>query len=175
MSETTEEHRQEAPEKLGFTVITVSDSRYNSLKDAGNVDDVSGKLILDTLQSEGMKAVKYTILPDNKDLIATKVSEIIKSRDSDVIILTGGTGISSTDVTIEALEGIIEKRIDGFSELFRRASYDEIGGSVMLTRVTAGVNRGVVIFAVPGSPNAVETALEIIKKELKHLVKHARE
>ncbi|MEE8358759.1 MAG: MogA/MoaB family molybdenum cofactor biosynthesis protein [Candidatus Hydrothermarchaeales archaeon] len=173
MSETTLEHKKESPEEIGFGVITVSDSRYNAQGDG--VEDVSGRLILDQLGKEGYRSVDYMILPDDRGMIADKVSGLVEREDVDVVLCTGGTGISERDVTIEALEGIIEKRIDGFGELFRRRSFEEIGASVMLTRVTAGVSKGVVIFAVPGSPNAVQTALDIISKEIKHLVKHARE
>lgn len=175
MSETTLEHKKKAPEEIGFCVITISDSRYKAQQKGGSSDDISGKLILEKLTDVGYNSLDYTILPDDKEKIAKKVSELIDTASVDVIICTGGTGISNTDVTIEALEGIIEKRIDGFGELFRKVSFDDIGASVMLTRVTAGVSRGVVIFAVPGSPNAVETSLRIMSKEIKHLVKHARE
>lgn len=173
MSETTLEHKKESPEEIGFGVVTVSDSRYNAQGDGA--EDVSGRLILDQLEKEGYRSVDYVVLPDDRGMIADKVSELVEREDVDVVICTGGTGISERDVTIEALEGIIEKRIDGFGELFRTRSYEEIGASVMLTRVTAGVSKGVVIFAVPGSPNAVQTALDIISKEIKHLVKHAKE
>ncbi|MFQ5887666.1 MAG: molybdenum cofactor biosynthesis protein B [Candidatus Hydrothermarchaeales archaeon] len=175
MSETTQEHKEKAPEEIGFGVITVSDSRYRTQKEKGNAEDISGRLILDKLAENGYRAIEYTILPDDKEMIANKVSEMVGTEGIDVVICTGGTGISSNDVTIEALDRIIEKRIDGFGELFRKASFEKIGTSVMLTRVTAGVSNEVVIFAVPGSPNAVQTALEIISKEVRHLVKHARE
>jgi len=173
MSETTLEHKKESPEEIGFGVVTVSDSRYNAHGEGA--EDISGKMILDQLKNAGYRSVDYTILPDDRRMIADKVSGLVEKKDIDVVICTGGTGISDRDVTIEALEEIIEKQIDGFGELFRRKSYEEIGASVMLTRVTAGISRGVVIFAVPGSPNAVQTALDIISKEIKHLVKHARE
>ncbi len=175
MSETTLEHKKESPEEIGFGVVTVSDSRYNAQGAGDGAEDVSGRLILDQLEKEGYRSVDYMILPDDRGMIVDKVSGLVEREDVDVVICTGGTGISERDVTIEALDGIIEKRIDGFGELFRRRSFEEIGASVMLTRVTAGVSKGVVIFAVPGSPNAVQTALDIISKEIKHLVKHARE
>ncbi|MFQ5975543.1 MAG: molybdenum cofactor biosynthesis protein B [Candidatus Hydrothermarchaeales archaeon] len=175
MSETTQEHKEKAPKEIGFGVITISDSRYKAQKEKGNAGDISGRLILDKLTEEGYKAVDYVILPDDRDMIADEVSEMVGTEGIDVVVCTGGTGITAKDVTIEALDGIIEKKIDGFGELFRKASFEKIGTSVMLTRVTAGVSKRVVIFAVPGSPDAVQTALKIISKEVKHLIKHARE
>jgi len=92
----------------------------------------------------------------------------------DVVITTGGTGISPKDVTIEAVKSIVDKELEGFGEIFRYLSYKEIGESAIITRAFAGVLNGRVIFCLPGSSKAVELGVKIIKPVLRHVVSHAR-
>jgi molybdenum cofactor biosynthesis protein B len=94
--------------------------------------------------------------------------------EAEVIISSGGTGLSPADVTIEALLPYIEKEMPGFGELFRLKSIDQIGNAMMLSRAIAGVARGKVLFCLPGSPNAVKLALELVMPELGHIIKHVK-
>jgi molybdenum cofactor biosynthesis protein B len=109
-------------------------------------------------------------------MIQQTVIKAVKSRKTDAIITTGGTGISPTDVTIEAIQPLLDKEIPGFGQLFRTISYEKIGSPAVLTRALAGTVRGKVIFCLPGSPQSVSLALEtLILPEAAHILKHARE
>jgi molybdenum cofactor biosynthesis protein B len=134
-----------------FTV-TVSDTR-------SSVNDESGKRLVEMIKEAGYTVVRHAIIKDEPKFIQDLVRNMSDENAAEAIILTGGTGISKRDNTPEALEAIFEKRIDGFGEAFRRLSWDEIGPRAILTRATAGVFNGAVIFALPGSPNAVKLGL----------------
>lgn len=176
---TTKMHKNAAPKKIRAAVVTVSDSKFDYLwSKNGTLDeteDTSGAFIIECLKKEGHDVIFYTIVPDHEGVIVSMVDHIIETYDPDMIITTGGTGITSKDVTIEAIEDILDKRLEGFGELFRRSGFDEIGHASMMSRAVGGVYAGVVIFSLPGSPNAVKTGMAIIVKEAGHLVKHARE
>lgn len=177
-SDSTLEHRGSAYQGgFNIAVLTVSMSRYEALKRGEDVDDPSGGLLKTMLTDAGHNIVEYGILPDDIETIQSRVLELVDREDVDVIITTGGTGISPKDVTVESIEPLIAKHIPGFGELFRDKSEHQIGSAVILTRAVAGVLKGErpkVIFALPGSPNAVELALsEIIIPELPHIIKHA--
>ncbi|WP_456417428.1 MogA/MoaB family molybdenum cofactor biosynthesis protein [Methanocaldococcus sp.] len=157
-------------ENIKYAVITVSDSRYNNLIMGKDVNDESGNLLKKELNAE-----IYTIIPDNKNMIKGIIEHITESFDVDCIVLTGGTGIAKRDVTVDALKEIIEKEIDGFKILFQKLSYEEVGFSSMLSRAMAGIYKGKIIYALPGSVNACKTALKIIKEETGHILGHIRE
>ncbi|NJE47293.1 MogA/MoaB family molybdenum cofactor biosynthesis protein [Thermococcus sp. GR7] len=168
-----EEHRKKAPKKFKFAVITVSDTASR-----GEKEDASGKFLMEALKESGNENVHYTIVPDEKLAIIKAVIESIE-KGADVIVTTGGTGITSRDVTIESIRTLFDKELVGFGEVFRVRSYEEIGTAVVLTRATAGIirsdGRAIVVFCLPGSLNAVKTGVEIIKREAYHVLKHARE
>ncbi len=157
-------------ENIKYAVVTVSDSRYNNLIMGKDVSDVSGNLLKKELNAE-----IYTIIPDNKNMIKGIIEHITESFDVDCIILTGGTGIAKRDVTVDALKEVVEKEIDGFKILFQKLSYEEVGFSSMLSRAMAGIYKGKIIYALPGSVNACKTALKIIKEETGHILGHLRE
>jgi len=166
-----EEHKAKAPKKFKFAVITVSDTAS-----LGEREDLSGYYIIEELKKEGNKNVYYAVIPDEKLKIIKAVIEALEKAD--VVITTGGTGITRKDVTIEALSPLFDKELVGFGEIFRLKSYEEVGTAAVLSRATAGIIRdkeSKVVFCLPGSLNAVKTALEIIKKEAYHILKHARE
>ena len=96
------------------------------------------------------------------------------SNGIDVILTTGGTGLDTRDITVETVESLFEKKIDGFGELFRTKFFEEIGSAALLSRATAGVYKKTIIFSMPGSPNAVKTALNLIIEELPHFVHHLK-
>jgi molybdenum cofactor biosynthesis protein B len=177
--ETTKKHKEEAPKVLRAAVVTVSDSKYDYLwsknKTLEETEDVSGKEIIRTLKNEGHEVVFYTIVPDHAGVIVETVDHIVETYAPDIVVTTGGTGISSKDVTIEALRDALDKEVEGFGELFRKISFERLGTAALLTRAIAGVWGETVVFCLPGSPDAVKTGMDIIIKEAAHLVKHARE
>jgi molybdenum cofactor biosynthesis protein B len=180
-SHTTEKHKAGAPSQVTACVITVSDSKFeyhwggSDIPDEDETGDTSGKLITDRLEKAGHTVLFHTMVPDHPGLILEMVDHLIAKYEPDIIITTGGTGIASKDTTIEALESIFEKRMEGFGEYFRRRSINEVGPAAIISRATAGVFCGSLIFALPGSPNAVKTGMDIIVSEAGHMVGHARE
>jgi len=176
MSETARKHKAEAPTSLNFAIIICSSSRYQGLQLMKHVDDPSGDLITETLKHHGHTVVSRKIVPDNKPTIEQNVKEVLKLKTVDAVITCGGTGISSTDVTIEAVEPMLDKELPGFGEIFRRLSFEEIGSAALLSRAVAGVTDGKAVFCVPGSPQAVRLCLErLILPEAGHILKHVRE
>ena len=161
-----DEHRKAAVAGVRCAVLTVSDTRAPET-------DVSGRAIVDLLESAGHVVAKRQILRDEpKDVHAAVLEQI---GGVDAVITTGGTGITSRDSTYEAIAVLFEKRIDGFGELFRALSYQEIGSAAMMTRACAGVARGTVVFILPGSEHAVRLAMtKLILPELGHVVRELR-
>ena len=116
------------------------------------------------------------IIADDKTLISGAVQQALSMTDLDVVIFSGGTGITPTDVTIETVSPFFEKTLPGFGEFFRRLSFDHVGSAAVLSRAVAGVVKGKALFCIPGSPDAVHVAVEmLILPESPHIVKHARE
>ena len=164
-----DEHRSGAGEPaFGFAVVTASDSRTPER-------DVSGALVRELAERAGHRAVETLLVEDDAALLRAAVAEALAAKAVDVVVVTGGTGLAPRDVTVEAIAPMFEKSVDGFGELFRRLSYDEIGAAAMLSRATADVVAGKAVFLLPGSPAAVRLALErIVLPELAHLLGQAR-
>ncbi len=169
-------HKEHVQSSYKCAILTISTSRYEKY---GKVDrperaeDASGKLIWGMIQVQGSKILNYELIPDNIEIIRDSLKRYLYS-EAEVIISTGGTGLSPSDVTIEAVTPYIEKDIPGFGELFRFKSHEQIGNAVMLTRAIAGVAHRKVVFCLPGSPNAVKLALELILPEMGHILKHVK-
>ena len=164
MSVSVQEHRESAPESVGCAVVTVSDTRTEET-------DKSGQIMKERLERAGHVIVGYRIVPDEPDLIAGLLDEFCVNPDCRAVLFNGGTGIASRDTTYDVIAGRLEKALVGFGELFRMLSYDEIGAAAMLSRATAGVYRGRLVFSTPGSSNAVTLAMDkLIAGELAHLV-----
>lgn len=145
-------------------MLTVSDTRTEET-------DTSGRAIVDLLTSAGHIVAGRQIVKDNPDEVQRLVREQLTKDDVQVIVTTGGTGITSRDSTFEAIDALLDKRLDGFGELFRMLSYSEIGAAAMLSRATAGVARGKIVAALPGSEHAVRLAMnKLLIPELGHLV-----
>ncbi|NHW44488.1 MAG: MogA/MoaB family molybdenum cofactor biosynthesis protein [Candidatus Verstraetearchaeota archaeon] len=175
MSKSVELHRGRASPTLSFYTIVTSDTLYNLLKEGKEVVDDNGEKIRGIVEAEGHLFKGRSIVPNNASAIKQEIKKVIEDLKPDIIITTGGTGLSDRDVTIEAVEELFEKRIPGFGELLRLLSYGEIGSAAMLTRATAGVYKKTVIFSIPGSPHAVELALrKLILPEARHIVAHVR-
>jgi molybdopterin adenylyltransferase len=160
------DHRKTAVTGVRCAVLTVSDTRAQET-------DVSGRAIVELLEGAGHVVAKRQILRDEpKDVREAVLSQV---GGLDAVITTGGTGITSRDSTYEAIAGLLEKRLDGFGELFRWLSYGEIGSAAMLSRACAGVARGTAIFLLPGSEHAVRLAMtRLILPELGHVVRELR-
>ena len=154
-------------ETVKYAIITVSDSRFNELLSGKNVDDKSGNYLRDELNAQ-----YYALIPDNKDMLKGLINHIIDFFDIDSIVITGGTGISNRDNTPDVLRELFEKELDGFKIVFHNLSYNEVGYATVLSRATAGIYRNKIIYALPGSLNACKTAMNIIKKETGHILKH---
>ena len=160
-----EEHKHEAPKSVDCAIITISDSRTQE-------NDTSGALIRDALEGAGHETISYVIIKDEQDIITRKVEEHLDESKVRVVLINGGTGIGSRDVTFESIRPILEKELPGFGELFRMLSYKEIGPSAIMSRAFAGVAKGKVVICLPGSTNAVKLAMnEIVLPELGHLVR----
>jgi len=178
VSKTTEEHKRKAPIKVRVAVITISDSKHDfhwTGSKGIETEDISGKSIISKFEGVGHEVVFYTVVPDHAGTILETVDQISSDFAPDVVITTGGTGLGPRDVTIEALEPVFDKTLPGFGELFRYESLKEVGYAAMLTRATAGLYNGTLIFCLPGSPSACETGLKLILKEVGHAVKHSKE
>lgn len=158
------EHRAQSPTSVGCAVITVSDTRTEAT-------DTSGQLIRDGLEEAGHRVLSSCIVPDEPPAIRRAVEEAAATDGVKAILLTGGTGITPRDRTHEVVSEMLDKRMDGFGELFRVFSYEEIGAAAMLSRAVGGVAKGALVFAMPGSRAAVRLAMEkLILPELGHLV-----
>jgi len=176
MSETAKKHKEKAPKKLTFAVITVSSSRYERQMKGEKVNDISGSLIIQLLKRAGHEVKLHRIIPDDVLEIRKTLTDTIHKHKIDVIIFSGGTGVSTKDVTIEAILPLLEKDIPGFGEIFRFLSFQEIGTAAIVTRALAGIYRNTLIFCVPGSPQAAKLAVEkLILPEASHIIKHAKE
>lgn len=159
-----EEHRGSAPASVSAWVITCSDTR-----DGGT--DRGGPLIRHLLEHAGHSVVGSSLVKDLADEIR-RAMEQAKESGVRAIVLTGGTGLSSRDVTVETVEPMLQKRIDGFGELFRMLSFQQIGAAAMASRALAGVWGGIVVFALPGSPSGATLAMnKLVLPELGHLVR----
>jgi len=161
------EHKREAPEKVSFAVISISDSRTP-------LNDESGSLITDTLKGKGHIITSYQMLENDARSIGLALEKLLKDNQTEVIITTGGTGIGRRDITVETVLPLLDKQLSGFGELFRLLSYDEIGSSSIMSRTLCGASGGKIIICLPGSPAAVRLALnKIIIPEIGHLVREA--
>lgn len=161
------EHKASAPQSVTCYVITVSDTRTEAT-------DASGRAIVDLLTAAGHQIAGRTIVRDDPLLVRGTIERQLAARHAQVIITTGGTGIASRDSTYEAVDALLEKRLDGFGELFRMLSYQQIGPAAMLTRATAGLAAGRIVVSLPGSEAAVRLAMEkLLLPELGHLVQQA--
>jgi molybdenum cofactor biosynthesis protein B len=161
-------HRAAAPTAVRCFVITVSDTRTEAT-------DTGGRAIVDLLAAAGHLVAGRRILRDEPAEVAALVRAQASAADVDVIITTGGTGITRRDSTFEAIDGLLDKRLPGFGELFRMLSFQEIGAAAMLSRACAGTHQGKVVIALPGSENAVRLAMtRLIVPELGHLVGETR-
>ena len=161
------EHKELSPKAVTCAVLIISDSRTEKT-------DESGKYLLEKLEGNGHRVSDYSLLKNDPEVIKTKLKGYLKQEELQVIISSGGTGVSMRDVTVETVTPMLDKMLDGFGELFRTLSYAEIGTASIMSRAIAGVIGGKIIICVPGSLAAVKLALEkIILPEIGHMVREA--
>ena len=145
-------------------VITCSDTRTPDT-------DASGALIMSALKERGHSVVSYHLVKDDPSVIRKLIKQGAKDRHVQAIIVNGGTGISRRDSTFEAIDDLLEKRLDGFGEIFRSLSYQDIGSAAIMSRATAGLYKGTIVISIPGSEKAVLLAMDkLILDELSHMV-----
>lgn len=164
-----EEHRREAAGAIfGCALITVSDSRTEKT-------DRGGDVLRDLVERAGHRVASRQLVPDDPARIREAVEAALAQSAVDVVLVTGGTGFSPRDLTLEAIAPLFEREIPGFGELFRMLSFAEVGAAAMLSRATAGLVAGRAIFLLPGSPAALDLALtRLVLPELAHLLAQAR-
>ena len=161
------EHKSRAPSSVRCVVVTISDTRTEET-------DSSGRAIAALLTAAGHTVAGRAIVKDDADLVRGTIERHLASPDVQAIITTGGTGITSRDSTYEAVNGLLQKRLDGFGELFRMLSFEQIGPAAIMSRACAGLVAGRVVVSLPGSEAAVRLAMErLLLPELGHLVQQA--
>jgi molybdopterin adenylyltransferase len=163
-----ERHRAMAPSVLGFGLVTVSDTRRPE-------DDTGGRSLAALAQVAGHRVEGPVIVPDDVAAIRAAVRRMLATAWIDVVVLTGGTGFSPRDVTLDAVLPLLDKPVEGFGELFRMLSWQQVGAAAMLSRAAAGLVGDRAVFLLPGSPKAVSLAMEkLILPEAGHLLGQAR-
>lgn len=159
------DHKATSPHSVRCYVLTISDTRVPGT-------DTSGTAIVELLEASGHHVAGRDIVKDDPKAIRKILDTYLDSTSAQVIITTGGTGITSRDSTYEVVSNLLEKRLEGFGELFRMLSYHEIGAAAMMSRACAGTAMGKIIVSLPGSENAVRLAMtKLIVPELGHLVR----
>jgi molybdenum cofactor biosynthesis protein B len=164
LSESVHRHRESAPDYVRVAILTISDTRTPET-------DTGGDTVDELLRDAGHEVLERSIVRDEASSIRTKLENLLVRSDVDAVITTGGTGISARDTTYEVVESMLEKKLDGFGEIFRMLSYEEIGAAAILSRALAGAVGTKFIACLPGSRNAVRLAVDkLLVPELAHVV-----
>ena len=164
MSESVHRHRESAPEHVRLAVLTISDTRTPE-------NDTGGDAIEELMRGAGHEIVERRIVRDDAARIRTEIVNLLARPDADAVITTGGTGISARDTTYEVVDRMIEKKLDGFGEIFRALSFEEIGAAAILSRAVAGTVGTKLVACLPGSRNAVRLAVEkLLVPEISHVI-----
>jgi molybdopterin adenylyltransferase len=158
------EHKEKSKKSVRSFIITVSDTRDET-------SDTSGQTIKNCLLQEKHQTVGYQIVKDEPTQIEALLNEVLARNDVDAVIVNGGTGIAPRDGTYEVVSRFLEKKLDGFGEIFRYLSYLDIGSAAMMSRAAAGSARGKILISLPGSKAAVSLAMEkLVLPEIRHMV-----
>ncbi len=164
MSGSVHRHRESAPETVRVAILTISDTRTRET-------DTGGDTAEEILSAAGQEIVARQIVRDEVNGIRTSLIDLLANPEVDAVVTTGGTGISGRDTTYEVVERMIEKKLDGFGEIFRMLSYEEIGAAAIMSRAVAGAVGAKFVASLPGSRNAVRLAVEkLLVPELAHIV-----
>ncbi len=163
----TQEHKKRAPHSVTVAIVTVSTTRSIT-------EDESGLWMRDEATQKGHQVLSHQVIPDDTEVISNTVRDVIRKESPMVLLVTGGTGISPQDLTIEAVRPLFSKELAAFGPLFAQLSYEQIGSAALLSRATAGIVDKTVVFCMPGSLKACQlTCRALIFPELGHLVFHA--
>jgi molybdenum cofactor biosynthesis protein B len=164
LSESVHKHKESAPETVRVAILTISDTRTPETDTGGDVAE-------GLLRDAGQEVVERRIVRDEVSGIRNNLIDLLAKSDVDAVLTTGGTGVSARDTTYEVVERMIEKRLDGFGEIFRMLSYEEIGSAAIMSRALAGSVGSKFVASLPGSRNAVRLAVEkLLVPELPHVV-----
>jgi molybdenum cofactor biosynthesis protein B len=164
MSESVDKHREASPERVRVAVLTISDTRTPET-------DTGGNAIVELMWEAGHEVSRREIVEDDAPRIEVVLQGFLADASVDAVITTGGTGISARDTTYEVVSRLIDKKLDGFGELFRMLSYEEIGAAAILSRAVAGASGSKFVACLPGSTNAVRLAMEkLLVPEIPHVV-----
>jgi molybdenum cofactor biosynthesis protein B len=164
LSESVHKHRESAPETVRIAILTISDTRTRET-------DTGGDIAEEILREAGQEIVARQIVRDEVNGIRTSLVDLLANPEVDAVVTTGGTGISGRDTTYEVVDRMIEKKLDGFGEIFRMLSYEEIGAAAIMSRAVAGAVGTKLVASLPGSHNAVRLAVEkLLVPELSHIV-----
>ncbi|AAM01768.1 MogA/MoaB family molybdenum cofactor biosynthesis protein [Methanopyrus kandleri] len=167
-----EKHVERAPKRLAIAVITVSTSKFEEAARGEEPEDTSGDILESRFEQAGHETRYRVLIPDQREMVAGAVKWTANRVDA--VVTTGGTGLTPTDVTIEAVGEIAEKQVPGFGELFRRKSEEDVGAHSILSRAEMFVVDGTPVACLPGSPNAVKLGAELLIEVLPHVVVHSR-
>jgi molybdopterin adenylyltransferase len=164
LADSVAEHRKKSGLTAGVAVITLSMSRSMDT-------DKSGDVIQELLEKNGHRVEARKVIPDSRSILRATLRELVRDKKIQAVITTGGTGLAPLDVTIEAVRGMLDKELPGFTSLFMLLSYAEVKSAAMLSRALAGTIKGRIIFCLPGSPRACKLAMEsLILPELGHIL-----
>ena len=164
MSESVEKHREASPERIRVAVLTISDTRTPET-------DTGGNIIVELMQAAGHEISHREIVKDDASRITEVLGGLLADEGVDAVITTGGTGISARDTTYEVVSRLIDKKLDGFGEIFRMLSYEEVGAAAILSRAVAGAAGSKFVACLPGSRNAVRLAVEkLLVPEIPHVL-----
>ncbi|MDA4129282.1 MAG: MogA/MoaB family molybdenum cofactor biosynthesis protein [Thaumarchaeota archaeon] len=164
-SQAAASHKHASPKKVKVALFTVSSSRFRD----SALRDESGEIAKDLCEKAGHE-YSHRVIDDAKSMIRLSLFKALYEDNSDAVVFLGGTGLSARDVTIEAILPVLDKRLDGFGEIFRRLSFDSIGSAALMTRAIAGTIESKVVYCLPGSPDAAKLGMELLLKELPHVV-----
>jgi molybdenum cofactor biosynthesis protein B len=145
-------HSKDQKTSASFALVVTTDTRTAK-------EDESGRVATELIEAEGHRVASRTLVPNDADKIRAEVERLIADPAVQVILTSGGTGVGVKDKTVDTVCGILDKEMPGFGEIFRSLSYAEVGGSALLSRATAGVSSGKLIYCLPGSKNAMSLAL----------------
>jgi molybdopterin adenylyltransferase len=164
LADSVAEHREKSDLSAGVAVITLSMSR--------SIDtDKSGDIIQELLEANGHKVIVRKLIPDSRNVLGAALRKLIREKNIHAIITTGGTGLAPLDITIETVQGMLDKVLPGFNSLFMLLSYPQVKSAAMLSRALAGTLKGKMVFCLPGSPRACKLAMEsLILPELGHIL-----
>lgn len=162
------EHKNQAPKSVNCYVITVSDTRNEE-------NDESGKIIKELLLKSSHNIVGYKICKDDCNLLHQLIMDILSNEKAEAVIINGGTGIGKRDITVEVIKSLLNKELNGFGEIFRYLTYQEIGSSAIMSRAIAGVAKDKIVISLPGSKGAVTLGMnKLILPELGHMIREIK-